>query len=79
MKEEYVKLSDVLKAVNNWQNTVGSALNGQLEAYLGVTFGSFNNFHGVGFYMEPEKANRVRLLLGDNHKTMIKVYLAKQE
>lgn len=82
MKEEYVKVRDLEKAIENWQNTVGAGLNGQLETYLGMTLGALGSFvqaRGHALVMEQGQANRVRLLLSDNHATMIKVYLAKQK
>lgn len=77
-----VLVKDLKKAVLNWQNTVGSELNGQLEAFLGLSIGLINDTHsgfGVAVHVDKQTAERVTKLLGDNHATMIRVWLARNK
>jgi len=69
---------NIHKAILNWQDAVGTELNGQLEAYLGFTLGRFYSDPNNNAISE-EQCKRINMLLNDNHKTMIKVYLAKQD
>lgn len=70
---------DLHKAIINWQNTVGCELNGQLEAYLTISLGWVYDVASDSIQVTDETAERIRKLLGENHPTMIKVWLARNK
>lgn len=74
-----VKRADVYKAILNWQNTVGGAHNGQLEAFLGVTLAFIDMPYVQYIELEDQAAERIKTLLNENHKTMIKIWFARMD
>lgn len=74
-----IKLSKLREAITNWQNVVGGHMNGQLEAYLGMSLGYSYSVRQTVIKVTQEQENRINILLSDNHPTLIKVYLAKQD
>lgn len=73
---------DLKQAILNWQNAVGSEHDGQLEAFLSMSLGFMRGMHDsfkIGDLLTPEQTTRVNKLLSDNHHTMIKTWMARNE
>lgn len=76
-----VELKDLRQAIINWQNTVGAARNGQLEAFLGLqlSFADWFNTRLIRLSVEDKTAERIQTLLGPNHAVMIQTWLVRLE
>lgn len=78
----YMLMDDITQAVLNWQNAVEASNNGQLEAFLGCSLGTLNSIPGVTFWLpatDTKLEERVKLLLNENHPTIIKMWMARNE
>lgn len=82
MTERTITSLEITNAILNWQNAIGTEYNGQLEAFLGMTLGSLDLLRtplGVTYFLSEKTTDRVNKLLSENHPTIIKMWMARNE